>query len=164
MDTGQPTLTQKSTPFKLVHSTGPHPRSRINKEKHKLNRTPIMPHSEIRRTVVAICADRTMRYKRVMTPLTKPNRQAGTSAMNKVAKAKMRNPFKSWTSGAGTTQNKTTHSVEIKVAAQAQKIPAINTSMVVLARNLMLVRPFRKLLHRTRLIAVAKSHCTQKPC
>ncbi|HEY4765497.1 MAG TPA: hypothetical protein VIH75_17615 [Candidatus Sulfotelmatobacter sp.] len=49
--------------------------------------------------------------------------------MNKVAKAKMRNPFKSWTSGAGTTQNKTTHSVEIKVAAQAQKIPAINTSI-----------------------------------
>jgi hypothetical protein len=48
-------------------------------------------------------------------------------------------------------------SVKIKVARQAQKIPAINTSIVVLARNLMLLRPFRKILHRTSLIAVAKS-------
>ena len=131
---GQPTLTMNSIPFKLVHSTGPHPRSRRNKEKHKLNRTPIMPHSEIRRTVVAICADRTRRYKRLMTPHTKPNGQAGTSAKKKIDKAALRNPFKSWTAWAGTTKNKTTHSVEIKVATQAQKIPAINTSMIVLAR------------------------------
>ena len=60
--------------------------------------------------------------------------------MSKVAKAKMRNLFKSWTSGAGTIKNNTTHSVEIKVAAKAQKIPAINTSIVVLARNLRLAR------------------------
>ena len=146
-----------SIPFKLVHSFGPHPRSRRNQEKHKLYRTPIMPHSEIRRTVVAICADLTRRYKRQITPHPKPNGQAGTSAMKKIEKATLRNPFNSWTACAGTTKNKTTHSVEIKEAAQAQKIPAVNTPMVVLARNLMLLRPFRKILHRTSLIAVAKS-------